>query len=77
MGPFPVAGQLQAASGSWWNQDEQGWMFVVVIAIMYLILDLVALISRTPLWALMPSVLISGLALIFAFLPGTKAAFGR
>jgi hypothetical protein len=60
-----------------WNQDEQGWLFVVVIAIVYLIFDLIALIGATPLWAVAPSILISGLALIIAFLPGTKAGFGR
>ena len=60
-----------------WNHDEQGWLFVVVIAIVYLIFDLIALIGGTPLWALGPSILISALALIVAFLPGTKAAFGR
>jgi hypothetical protein len=65
------------AANKLWNQDEQGWQFVVIIAIVYLIFDLFALISGTPLWALGPSILISGLALIIAFLPGTKAGFGR
>jgi hypothetical protein len=65
------------AANKLWNQDEQGWQFVVVIAIVYLIFDLIALISGTPLWALGPSILISGLALIIAFLPGTQAGFGR
>ena len=65
------------AANKLWNQDEQGWLFVVVIAIVYLIFDLIALIAGTPFWSLAPSILMSGLALIVAFLPGTKSAFGR
>ena len=65
------------AANKLWNQDEQGWLFVVVIAIVYLIFDLIALIAGTPFWSLAPSILINALALIIAFLPGTKAAFGR
>jgi hypothetical protein len=65
------------AAGKLWNQDEQGWLFMVVMAILYLILDFVALISGTPLWSLFPSGLLSVLVLIIAFIPGTRAAFGR
>ena len=60
-----------------WNQDQQGWLFIVVMAVLYLILDFVALISGTPLSSLMASVTICVLVLIVALLPGTKSSFGQ
>jgi len=67
---FSVARQL-------WNLDPRGWMFVVVIAIFNLILGAVAVIGGTPVQSLGLGLAISGLALILALLPGTKAAFGQ
>ena len=52
-------------------------MFVAVIAIIYLIFDGIALIGGTPIQAMWPSILISGLALILALPPGTRSAFGQ
>lgn len=66
---FSVATQL-------WTLNPSGWMFVVVIAILYLIFDFVAIIGGTPFQALLPSILVSGFALILAILPGTREAFG-
>jgi hypothetical protein len=60
-----------------WNLDPRGWMFVVVIAIFNLILGAVAVIGGTPVQSLGLGLAISGLALILALLPGTKAAFGQ
>ena len=60
-----------------WNGDEQGWIFLVVIAIFYLILDFVSLISGTPWELLSASIIISALTLVIAFLPGTRESFGR
>lgn len=59
-----------------WRLDPRGWNFVLIISILYLVLDVVAMIGGTPIQALWPSLLVSGLALILAILPGTKAAFG-
>jgi hypothetical protein len=67
---FSVARQL-------WNLDPRGWMFVVVIAIFNLILAGVQIISGTPIQAIALSLGLSGLALILALLPGTRAAFGQ
>ena len=60
-----------------WNLDPQGWLFVVSIAAIYLIFDVVALIGGTPIQSMWLSLLITFLALILALLPGTKQAFGQ
>ena len=50
---------------------------MVVIAILYLILDFVALLGGTPLSSMTASIVISLLVLVIAFIPGTKEGFGR
>ena len=67
---FSVAAQL-------WNMDPRGWMFVVVIAIVYLIFDVMAIIGGTPIEAMWLSLGISAIALILALLPNTRASFGQ
>ena len=59
-----------------WNLDEQGWMFMVVVAAFYLTFDIVALLAGTPIELLLPSIVISILALILGLLPGTRSEFG-
>ena len=59
-----------------WNLDPQGWVFMVAIAAIYLILDVISLIAGTPIELLMPSIVISVLALILGLLPSTKREFG-
>ena len=64
-----------------WNLDPQGWLFVVAIAAIYLVFDLIALIAsdasfEATLEILMPSIFINGLALILGLLPSTKREFG-
>lgn len=60
-----------------WNSDAQGWLFIVVLAVFYLIMDFVALISGTPFSSVSASVVISVLVLVVALLPGTKSSFGQ
>jgi hypothetical protein len=60
-----------------WDLDPQGWQFVVLVAIFYLAFDLVAIIGGTPVQAMLPSIIITGLALILALLPGTRDAYGQ
>ena len=64
-----------------WNGDPQGWLFMVSIAVIYLILDVISLIAsdlpfEATLEILMPSIVISALALILGLLPSTKREFG-
>jgi hypothetical protein len=49
----------------------------VVIAIVYLIFDFVAILGRSSFQAMLPSILVSAIALILGLLPGTKKAFGQ
>jgi hypothetical protein len=60
-----------------WNLDEQGWMFIVGIAAFYLVFDVVALLAGTAIELLLPSIVISILALILGLLPGTRSEFGN
>jgi len=59
-----------------WNVDPQGWLFMVSIAAIYLILDIISLIAGTPIELLIGSIAISALVLILGLLPSTKREFG-
>ena len=59
-----------------WNLDPQGWLFMVSIAAIYLIFDIISLIAGTPFELLLPSIFVSGLALILGLLPSTREEFG-
>ncbi len=59
-----------------WNLDAQGWLFMVSIAVIYLVIDGVSLIAGTPIELLLPSIFMSGLALILGLLPSTREEFG-
>ena len=64
-----------------WNGDPQGWLFMVSIAVIYLIFDVIALIAsdlpfEATLEIMMPSIAINLLALILGLLPSTKREFG-
>jgi hypothetical protein len=58
-----------------WNVDAQGWLFLVVLASLNLILAVVSIIGQSTWQAMLPSILINGLILIYCLLPGTKDAF--
>ena len=60
-----------------WNLDPQGWLFLVIIAIFNLILALVSVLGRSSFQAMLPSILVNGVILIYCLLPGTKEAFGQ
>ena len=70
---FSVAAQI-------WRVDPRGWLFMVAIATIYLIFDVIALIAadsfEVALELLMPSLVINLLALILGLLPSTKREFG-
>jgi hypothetical protein len=59
-----------------WNLDPQGWTFITVLAVLNLILAFLSIFGATTWLEMLPSLLINGLILIYALLPGTKAAFG-
>ena len=59
-----------------WSLDQQGWLFVTVLSVLNLILAFVSILGATSWQEMLPSILVNGLILIYALLPGTKAAFG-
>ena len=67
---FSVARQL-------WNLDPRGWMFMVFIAILNLILLSLAIVGSTTFQAVALNFFVSALALLLAWLPSTKTAFGQ
>jgi hypothetical protein len=67
---FSVARQL-------WNLEPQGWLFVVIIAILNLVLLLAAVLGRTTFQAVSLGVIVNAAALLLALLPSTRAAFGQ
>jgi hypothetical protein len=60
-----------------WNVDPQAWLFLVVLSILNLILAFLSILGASSWEALLPSILVNGLILIYLLLPGTKAAFGE
>jgi predicted flap endonuclease-1-like 5' DNA nuclease len=58
-----------------WTLNPSGWLFVIIIAIFNIILLLLAVLGKTTFNQILPALLVNGLALILALLPGTKAAF--
>ena len=59
-----------------WNLDPQGWLFITVIAVINLVLAFLSVFGATTWTEMLPAFLINGIILIYALLPGTKAAFG-
>ena len=59
--------------------DPRGWTFVVVIAIITLVINVITLIgpNANEFNSLWWSFIAPVLALVLAFLPGTRAAFGQ
>ena len=60
-----------------WKMDQQAWLFAVVMANFYLFFIIVALIGDNSFQSILPQMIVSGLALLLAMLPGTQKAFGR
>lgn len=60
-----------------WNLDPQAWVFVAALATLNLVLDFVSILGQSSFQAMLPSLLVNALILIYALLPGTKAAFGQ
>lgn len=60
-----------------WNLDPQAWLFIVVLATLNLILAVVSIIGASTWQAMLPSIIVNGLALLYALTPGVKGAFGQ
>lgn len=60
-----------------WNLNPQAWTFVVVLTILNLVLDLVSVLGATTWSAVLPSVVLNAVILIYSLSPGVKEAFGH
>jgi hypothetical protein len=58
-----------------WLVNPQGWLFVVALSIINLILDGLSILGASTLQALLPSILVNLIALIYCLTPGVKQAF--
>jgi hypothetical protein len=56
--------------------DAQAWLFLVALASLNLILDVISIIGASSWQAMLPSIVVAGVVLIYCLLPGTKEAFG-
>lgn len=59
-----------------WNLSPQGWLFVTVMSVLNLILAFVSILGQSTFEAMLPALIINGLILLYALLPGTRQAFG-
>lgn len=59
-----------------WAVDVQGWLFVTVLSSLNLMLSGLAVVAQSTFQAMLPSLVVNGVILIYCLLPGTKAAFG-
>ena len=63
-------------AGALWIMHPQGWMFMMLIATFDLIFGVISALGGSSWEAMAPTIIISGLVLIYCMLPGTKKAFG-
>ena len=59
-----------------WNVNPQAWLFLAVFSTLNLILDILTWLGGTSWVALLPSVLVNGVILIYCLLPGVRQSFG-
>jgi hypothetical protein len=58
-----------------WSLDPQAWMFMVILSVLNLALDLISILGQSSFQAMLPSIVINGIILIYCLLPGTRKAF--
>ncbi|MBV9576996.1 MAG: hypothetical protein JO057_00250 [Chloroflexi bacterium] len=59
-----------------WNVNPQGWMFLVILSALNIILDVLSILGATTVSAVLPSIVINAIVLIYCLTPGIKRAFG-
>ena len=90
LGPVSFFGQdllgaalwaLDAAIWVWvtlqlWRVNQQGWIFVVIIAALNLMLAGLSILGASTFQAMLPAILLNGAVLLYSLTPGVKQAFG-
>lgn len=59
-----------------WNLNRQAWLFVVLMTVLNLILAGLSVLGASTLQAVLPSVVVNAIILIYVLTPGVKEAFG-
>jgi hypothetical protein len=73
-----IVGVIWIVVAKWiYDLNPQGWLFVVVMAVINLVLLGLALLGRSTWSAVSLSLVVNVIVLVLALLPGTKAAFGQ
>jgi hypothetical protein len=60
-----------------WNLNPQGWMFVSLISGLNIVVALLSVIGSTSFFAVLPSIALNAVVLIYCQMPGVRSAFGR
>ncbi len=58
-----------------WTVNLRGWLFVVFLAVLNLIMDAISVLGASTLGAMLPSIIVNVIVLIYAQSPGVKEAF--
>jgi hypothetical protein len=59
-----------------WKLDAQGWLFVVILSALNLVMALLSIIGQSTWDAMLPSLLVNGVILLYCLVPSTREAFG-
>jgi len=58
-----------------WNVESQAWLFMLILSCMNLFLAFLSILGQSSFQAMLPTILLNGIILIYCLLPGTKQAF--
>jgi hypothetical protein len=62
-------------AASLWYMNPQVWLFVVALSVINLLLDGLAVLGGSTFWALLPSILVNAIVLLYCLTPGVRRAF--
>jgi hypothetical protein len=58
-----------------WQVDPRGWTFVAIMSAFNLSMAVISILGLSSWQAMLPSIAVNGLILVYCLLPGTKGAF--